>query len=942
MNPKQNPTRTEYSVSPPRAAHKLLRLLVFAVLICLASAISLFMGATLNHEISQLRRHMNAAMYEAQSYLDARESLLEHLGRRVTLSAGGPRVPLNMPVQEHQQVVVPLGGAESRWSLSLAAGDLRELEDKRLSLIYVAPGPEQQVWRVFGLSTRIAVISSAVLGGLSSEHDEAEGERIRWLADYSSAQPRIYLFMRLGRDGGAGWLGLEMFSADLNAAFSVPSAGHFLLLDSHQHVVVGNAPSSQLQQIGPIGEEDWFGFGGAETLPGHLILIKHLGSSNWSLVYYFGLPELLVPLWPYLAAALLLLVLGCSILLFLYRRIHRRLIVPAQERLVALVENERFSRTMIQTAPVALCVLRRSDASVVLENCLAQEWLGSGEVRRQWSIGWIERAFKQGEGGGSEEIDTATGRHLFLCFSASRYKGEDVLCCAFSDISERKQAEEVLAEAKRLSDAANQAKTLFLATMSHEIRTPLYGLLGTIELLGRTALDHQQAGYLRAIQRSSSVLLQLISDVLDVSKIEAGQLGLESAEFSPVALTLDAVSSYAAAARSKGVHLYACCDAQIPDGFEGDATRIRQILNNLLSNAVKFTDSGRIVVRLRAEPMEGQQMMVHWQVADTGHGISEAVQRHLFEPFYQVAEHSRMVGGTGLGLSICKRLSDLMQGQLKVVSDVGLGSSFSLCVPLQQVDSVSDGEPFLESSLVWVHAPSRELAESLCGWISRWGARSQVAPLGYLFEDEPGAVLLDVRFNPNDRVPFPAWKGARVVVSDLGGEHPHQDGRDWHVGRFNLTGVCRAIALSQGRSAAEAVAPRETVPSNDGTLGLRILVVEDNPINQMVLREQLETLGCSVDMVADGKQAIAHWQEQAFDMVLTDLNMPHMSGYELAGALRKRGCSIPIIGATANAMPEELERCVAAGMDLFLLKPVDLRTLRHCLVSVSRESHALP
>lgn len=940
MNPQQTPPHPESPLSPPKAARKLLRLLALSVLICLVSAICLFMGATLNHEISQLRRHMNAAMYEAQSYLDARESLLEHLGRRVTLNAGGPYAPLNMPVLEHQQVEVPLGGSESRWSLSLAAGDLRELEDKRLSLIYIAPGPERQVWRVFGLSTRSTVVSSSVLEALGDARGTAEGARIHWLADSTSAQPRVYLFMHLERDGDAGWLGLELFSSDLSATFSVPSAGHFLLLDQHQQVVVGNAASAQLQQLGPIGAEDWFGFSGTEQLSGHLTLIKHLGSSSWSLVYYFGLAELLVPLWPYLVASLLLLVAGCSIVWLLYRRIHRRLIIPAQDRLVALVENERFSRAMIQTAPVALCVLRRSDAGVVLENCLAQEWLGSGEVRRQWSIGWIERAFKQGEGGGFEEIDTATGRHLFLCFSASRYKGEDVLCCAFSDISERKQTEEALAEAKRLSDAANQAKTLFLATMSHEIRTPLYGLLGTIELLGRTALDHQQAGYLRAIQRSSSVLLQLISDVLDVSKIEAGQLGLESAEFSPVALTLDAVSSYAAAARSKGVQLYACCDAQLPDGFEGDATRIRQILNNLLSNAVKFTDSGRIVVRVRAEPLEGRRMMVHWQVADTGLGISEAVQRHLFEPFYQVADHARVAGGTGLGLSICKRLSDLMQGQLKVVSDVGLGSSFALGVPLLRADSVSDGDPCLEPSLVWVHAPSRELAESLCGWVSRWGGRAQVAPQGHLFDDEPGAVLLEVRFNPNDRAPFPAWKGARVVVSDLGGEQPHQEGRDWHVGRFNQAGVCRAIALAQGRSAIETT--RAVVPTSDGKLGLRILVVEDNPINQMVLRDQLETLGCSVDMVADGKQAIARWQEQAFDVVLTDLNMPHMNGYELAGALRNRGCSAPIIGATANAMPEELERCVAAGMDLFLLKPVDLRTLRHCLASVSRESHALP
>jgi two-component system capsular synthesis sensor histidine kinase RcsC len=460
-------------------------------------------------------------------------------------------------------------------------------------------------------------------------------------------------------------------------------------------------------------------------------------------------------------------------------------------------------------------------------------------------------------------------------------------------------------------------------------------VLGTLELLGRTALDHQQSGYLRAIQRSSSTLLQLISDVLDVSKIEVGQLGLEPVEFSPLELTLDSVQGYAATARAKGLQIYACCDSQMPERVLGDVTRIRQILNNLLSNAVKFTDSGRIVLRVRSEPSEGWLDTLHWQVADTGIGIPADQQEHLFDAFYQVAGNARMAGGTGLGLSICKRLTELMGGQLRVVSDVGLGSSFSLSLPLQCVDRQPAGAPRLCNAMVWVHAPTRELAESLCGWINRWGARAQVVAGDQPVEEDVSSVLVDLRFNPHDRKPLPTWRGCRVLVTDLGGEQPRQEGCDWHVGRYNLEGLRRALAAAQGCASSEAARLAESLP--DIGLGLRVLLVEDNPINQLILRDQMETLGCTVELAADGRQALARWQPEAFDVVLTDVNMPHLNGYELARALRQRGYRGPIIGATANAMHEENERCLAAGMNLCLLKPVDLRTLRQCLTSLPAE-----
>jgi len=939
MKLKQFLRRQDSSFSTPKAARKLLRLLAWVVIACLFFTLSLFLAASFNSEVSQLRRQMNAAMYEAQDYLGQRESLLEHISRGVTWKVRQPLVQwrqLSVPVPPHEQVFVTLGEPGSSWSLALSGSDLAELEARRLNLIYVSPAPDRSVTRLYGAPALNAVVPPSVLEALGRPGTPKEERQVRWLADPTDPQARQYLFTRVTQEQDNGWVGLELFGADLSAALGVAEAGRFLLLDREHRAILGSAVTPQLGlQFSDLWEGDHFAFSGPGLLPSHLALLKHLGSSDWSLIYYFNLSDLLLPMWPRLLACLAFL-LGCSLLVWgMCRRINRRLIGPAQHRLDALVENEGFSRAMIQTAPVALCVLRRSDAEVVLENRLAQQWLGSGDERRYWSHGWLERGFSSGETGGSEEVETHTGRHLYLSYTPTRYKGQEVLCCAFSDISARKQTEAALAEAKRLSDTANEAKTLFLATMSHEIRTPLYGVLGTLELLGRTALDHQQSGYLRAIQRSSSTLLQLISDVLDVSKIEVGQLGLEPVEFSPLELTLDSVQSYAAAARAKGLQIYACCDCLMPERVLGDATRIRQILDNLLSNAVKFTDSGRIVVRVRSEPGDDWNDTLYWQVADTGIGIPADQQANLFDAFYQVSGNKRMTGGTGLGLSICQRLTELMGGQLRVVSDVGLGSSFSLSLPLQCVDRQSSSEPRLHHSIVWVHAPTRELAESLCGWITRWGARAQVVACDQPIEHDASSVLVDLRFNPHDRKPQPAWRGCRVLVTDLGGELPRQEGCDWHVGRYNLEGLRRAVAAAQGCVGGEAARLAETLP--DIGLGLRVLLVEDNPINQLILRDQLETLGCSVELAADGRQALTRWQADAFDVVLTDVNMPHLNGYELARALRQRGYRGPIIGATANAMHEENERCLAAGMNLCLLKPVDLRTLRQCLTSLPAE-----
>ncbi|MEG2981737.1 MAG: ATP-binding protein, partial [Stenotrophomonas sp.] len=231
----------------------------------------------------------------------------------------------------------------------------------------------------------------------------------------------------------------------------------------------------------------------------------------------------------------------------------------------------------------------------------------------------------------------------------------------------------------------------------------------------------QQRDYLQAIEGSSATLLQLICDVLDVSKIEAGQLILEQREFSPLELVHEVVQSYSAAAMGKGLQLYACLDPHLPERLIGDAPRIRQILNNLLSNAVKFTDSGRVVLRVKLLQREGERTSLQWQVSDTGQGIAEADRANIFEPFYQTQGNTQVVAGTGLGLAICQRLTQLMNGHIRMVSELGLGSSFSLTLPLEEAPCTPMSSLLAET--IYVVSPIPELAQSIGGWLRRWGAR---------------------------------------------------------------------------------------------------------------------------------------------------------------------------------------------------------------------------
>lgn len=655
---------------------------------------------------------------------------------------------------------------------------------------------------------------------------------------------------------------------------------------------------------------------------GLVFKISSDGPQRWTAVYVVGFKSFIDYAWWPLLGLLILMMVSVGGGWGFNRWYKARVVIPAHMAHASIAESEAFSRAVIDTAPTGLCLVRRADHQVLLENQHIRAWQHSDRL-----IAALEAKHPLTEPGQTDlEFE---GRHLHVAFVGARYQGQAVWICVFHDVTRHFEDAAALEAARREADSANEAKSRFLATMSHEIRTPLYGVLGTLELLGLTDLGPRQQDYLRTIQRSSATLFQLISDVLDVSKIEAGQMNIEEQDFCLLELTEDTLRAYNAFAQIKGLQLYACIDASIPDRVRGDPLRIRQILNNLLSNAIKFTDSGRVVLRLQVLERDVGKVDLQWQVSDSGIGISQAQQSRLFDPFYQVRDASSEAGA-GLGLAICRWLCELMGGQLTVVSELGLGSSFSLRLGLALAPGRLKECPAFspEAATLYVQAPVPEWAQHVCSWLNRLGQPTRLLGTDLKAPPAPTSLLLDLLPSGHG----PTWSGPRIIATNAGPNPPEHTAEGWAVDAQDVRAIAWAASFAQQGSCVQHF---PSLSAQAQRLNLSILVAEDNPINQAIIKEQLEALGCSVVAAANGELALHQWAPGEYDLVLTDINMPVMNGYELANGLRRIDPDLPIIGITANALRDEGERCAAAGMNAWLVKPLNLHMLRtqllkHC------------
>ncbi len=903
---------------PSATASVLLRCLTVCVFLCLAAAAGFYLLTAFTEDISTHRREMNAAAYKAQIYFDQREALLRYLGDSVL--AGHPDAP-TADSEGMRQVALDGPGGQPGQRLLLSARAEHTLQALQTHLLLVdARGAH---W-LAGDAVDVDLARLPSLRALQARNGSLEGaDPVYWLRPgergvalakpvQAGPQPAQWLVLLLDADAAAGMIDGQ-------------GIGGYALLDrAGQPALSSQAPRldragwTTLQQR----QNDSFGTLWSGGLPRGVALVKGVGTDGWRLVYHLPPPLLLSDLAAPLLVCLLLLLLAGVALYLLQHRVDRQLIQPALQQHRRLLENLDFSSTVIDMAPVGICVLRRDDRALLLSNQLLRDWLGEEGEHSDWQAPWRGHAGERGRG---LEFTTRDGRQLQVLHAACRYQGDDVLLCVFHDISRHRQAQAALSSARQAADAANQAKSAFLATMSHEIRTPLYGVLGTLELLGHTELDARQSQYLRTIESSSSVLLQLISDVLDVSKIESGQLSLEPAAFSPRELTESVLRSFAASATCKGLQVLVCTDPRLPTRVLGDADRIRQVLANLLSNAIKFTEHGRVVLRVRQVQREGDSSVLAWQVTDTGVGIPAEEQARLFEPFRQV-RGAASAQGTGLGLSISDRLVRLMSGELQVVSEPGLGSSFSVRLPLPVLAAAEDGPRCCRTRRSWCAAATASWSTAPAdGCVAGAPTHSPCRATRPLL-DHDGAILMDGEAG----MPL-AWTGPRVVASIEGGDQPSvaADG-SLVVTLHGITAIGKALACVQRQRARAAASP----PAGAPPLGLRVLAVEDNPINRVILAEQLRALGCEVELAQDGVEALQRCRDQCFDLVVTDINMPRMDGHALARQLRDDGSLVPVIGATANATAEERERCLASGMQGYLSKPIDIARLRKALTAL--------
>ncbi|MDH5483930.1 MAG: response regulator [Gammaproteobacteria bacterium] len=518
---------------------------------------------------------------------------------------------------------------------------------------------------------------------------------------------------------------------------------------------------------------------------------------------------------------------------------------------------------------------------------------------------------------------------------------------------ERSQREQQLIEARIDAESAVVAKSQFLATMSHEIRTPMNGVLGMLHLLGKTELDERQLRYISTAASSSEMLLTIINDILDFSKIEAEKLDLESIPFSPVILAEETVTLMASVAHEKGLDIICAADPGVPLMVKGDPTRLRQILTNLVSNAIKFTEQGDVVLYI--SPMDDHKIL--FGVRDTGIGLSEKEQQRLFKAFSQVdSSHTRKYGGTGLGLAISQRLVTAMGGQIKVASAPGLGTDFSFILHLHPVsehamqirDLVSDK---LVQQRVLIVDDNRTNRQVLMGILDHWqvldndeaegGIEAMQLLHAAVEEGRPyGIVLLDMQMPGMDGLELARSIRADKSLGDVNLVMLSSVYRDGVTPEVNLwlakpvrqTDLYNALLDVLGEaSVVEIERSYATESSEDWRFdGRRLLLVEDNLVNQEVAVDILTDVGFVVDVRGNGLEAVKALQAQAYELVLMDIQMPVMDGLEATREIRKLGghfVDLPIIAMTAHSLTGDRDKSLASGMNAHVNKPIEPENL---------------
>ncbi|MEZ4700067.1 MAG: response regulator [Rhodothermales bacterium] len=661
-----------------------------------------------------------------------------------------------------------------------------------------------------------------------------------------------------------------------------------------------------------------------------------------------------------------------EMLVDLREEIERREVAEA-----ALRDSQRLLAQLLEAVPVGVMVVDRNGSTHYV-NKMAKELCGL--AREEFTLEALTGQFKvfmrdsdqtypierlpimralNGESAMVDDIDLLQNatRIPLQSWGAPVYNGDgeiEYAISAFADISGRLAVEEALRKAKDDADAAARAKSEFLANMSHEIRTPMNGVIGMTSLLLETTLSLEQQDFVNVIRSSGESLLTIINDILDFSKIEARKLVMERHPFELRACLEDALDLLVPAASAKGLELLLYVEHDVPGTIVSDVTRIRQIVVNLLSNAVKFTPAGEISVHVTAEKLQQAQYRIAIQVRDTGIGIPADRLDSLFESFSQVdASTTRKYGGTGLGLAISYQLSELLGGGLSVQSTEGAGSTFTCTFVAAAEHTPTSESRQLEGKRVLIVDDNATNRRILSLQTQAWGMLPETAESAEeaLALIEGGASfdlgLFDMQMPQMDGVTLAREMAANerlvampVVLLSSIGQNMMKDRSVIHAWlskpvkseqlRRTISGALHLPIDEQPPETPAALRPRTVIQQT----GTRVLLAEDNVINQKVATKMLENMGFRVDVAANGFEVLDALDRIPYDVVLMDMMMPEMDGIEATRAIRERYDAERqpvIIAMTANAMSEDQNACLEAGMDDFVSKPVKSETLRKAL-----------